>query len=80
MRGFHTGATVIYRLGVFTEAGGGWLTVQNLQADMVTPLQINEDLKYCVFICATGFLKNNMPSAVFSFLCFNTLVLNRREQ
>lgn len=77
MRGFNTGATIIYCPEVFTEASGGWLTVQNLQADTVSSLQINEALKYCVFICALGFLKTNIPSAVFSFLCFNALVLSR---
>lgn len=77
MRGFNTGATIIYCPEVFTEAGGGCLTVQNLQADTVSSLQINEALKYCVFICALGFLKTNIPSAVFSFLCFNALVLSR---
>ena len=56
MRGFNTGATIIFCPEVFTEAGGGWLTVQNLQADTVSSLQINEALKYCVFICALGFL------------------------
>lgn len=80
MRGFHTGPTIIYHLGLFTKARGGWLTVQNLQADTVSALQINEALKYCIFMCALGFPKNNMPSAAFSFLCSNAVILGRREQ